>query len=101
MSVFRRSFKAIVVAAAALLCGAAAPQRIMSLNICTDQLLLALAPEKRIASLTFLAREKQPLRYWPQAARIPVNYGSAEDVLAVRPDLVLTGPFQPALSSSR
>jgi iron complex transport system substrate-binding protein len=65
----------------------------MSLNICTDQLLLALAPEKRIASLTFMAREQGPLKLWPQGARIPVNYGSAEEVLAAHPDLVLAGPF--------
>jgi iron complex transport system substrate-binding protein len=65
----------------------------MSLNICTDQLLLALAPEKRIVSVTFMAREPQPLRTWPQAARIPVNYGSAEEVLTARPDMVLAGPF--------
>jgi len=104
MSAFRRSCKAIVVAGAVLCTApfhpvlAQAPQRVMSLNICTDQLLLALAPEKRIASVTFMAREKQPLHYWPQAARIRVNYGSAEDVLAVRPDLVLTGPFLPELT---
>jgi iron complex transport system substrate-binding protein len=72
---------------------AQAPQRIMSLNICTDQLLLALAPERRIVSVTFMAREREPLKLWPQAARIPVNDGSAEDVLAAHPDLVLTGPF--------
>lgn len=78
------------------LCGqaAAAPaMRVMSLNICTDQMLLALAPESRIASLTFMSREPQPLKLWPQAKRIPVNYGSAEEVLAAHPDLVLTGPF--------
>jgi iron complex transport system substrate-binding protein len=70
----------------------------MSLNICTDQLLLALVPERRIASVTFMAREPQPLRLWPQAARVSLNYGSAEEVLAAKPDLVLTGPFMPALT---
>ena len=70
----------------------------MSLNICTDQMLLALAPERRIASVTFMAREPQPLKLWPQAKRIPINYGSAEDVLVAHPDLVLTGPFLPPLT---
>jgi iron complex transport system substrate-binding protein len=70
----------------------------MSLNICTDQLLLALAPERRIASVTFMAQEQVPLRHWPQAARIPVNYGSAEEILAAKPDLVLAGPFLPPLT---
>ncbi len=83
------------------LCGqamAAPPLRVMSLNICTDQLLLALAPEKSIASLTFMAREQGPLKLWPQAKRIPVNYGSAEEVLVAHPDLVLAGPFLPPLT---
>jgi iron complex transport system substrate-binding protein len=95
MSVLRQSCKAVVVMAV-LHCGtasAAAPARVMSLNICTDQLLLALAPEKRIASITFMAREQAPMRLWPQSARIPVNHGSAEEILATKPDLVLTGPF--------
>jgi iron complex transport system substrate-binding protein len=82
------------------LCGAAmaAPVRVLSLNVCTDQMLLALAPQNRIASVTFMAREPAPLRLWPQGARIPVNYGSAEEVLAAHPDLVLAGPFLPPLT---
>ena len=103
MSVSRRSCKAMLLGA--VLCAAPmqlavaqVPQRVMSLNICTDQLLLALAPERRIASLTFMAREPVPARIWPQGARIPVNYGSAEEVLAAKPDMVLTGPFLPALT---
>jgi len=84
------------------LCGQAAaapaPLRVMSLNICTDQLLLALAPQQRIASVTFMAREQGPLKLWPQAKRIPVNYGSAEEVLAAHPDLVLAAPFLPPLT---
>jgi len=103
MSVLKPSCKAFLVGA--VLCAAPvhpaaaqAPQRIMSLNICTDQLLLALVPQRRIASVTFMAREKQPLRLWPMAANIPVNYGSAEEVLAAKPDLVLTGPFMPVLT---
>lgn len=83
------------------LCGqaAAAPAlRVMSLNVCSDQMLLALASENHIASLTFMAREPAPLKLWPQARHIPVNYGSAEEVLAAHPDLVLAGPFLPPLT---
>jgi iron complex transport system substrate-binding protein len=105
MPVFRSGYKALV--AGAVLCIAPfhpvlaqAPQRVMSLNICTDQLLRALAPERRIASVTFMSREPQPLRYWPVAARVPVNHGSAEEVLAAKPDLVLTGPFLSPLTRS-
>jgi iron complex transport system substrate-binding protein len=72
---------------------AAAPQRIMSLKICTDALLLDLVPTSRIASVTFLAREKAALKYWPQAVHVPVNHNTAEEILATRPDLILTDSF--------
>lgn len=70
-----------------------APQRIMSLKVCTDELLLDLVPPSRIASVTFLSREKASLRQWPQAATIPVNHNTAEEILAAHPDLILTDPF--------
>ena len=65
----------------------------MSLKICTDELLLDLVPASRIASITFLSREKAGLKYWPQAATIPINHGSAEEILKLHPDLILTDPF--------
>src|SRR5882724_6189329 len=78
--------------------------RIMSLKICTDELLLDLVPpplpgeKSRIASVTFLSREAAGLKYWPQAANIPVNHGRAEEILSTQPDLILTDPFMaPAL----
>src|SRR5258708_29695862 len=72
-----------------------APHRIMSLKICTDELLLDLVPSSRIASVTFLSRERAGLKFWPQAQDIPVNHGSAEEILATHPDLILTDPFMP------
>jgi len=84
-------------AIAVLLCltgqAAAAPQRIMSLKVCTDELLLDLVPPSRIASITFLSREKASLRQWPQAAQIPVNHNTAEEILVTHPDLILTDTF--------
>jgi iron complex transport system substrate-binding protein len=90
--------KAQMLAAAVLLlpserAAAAPPQRIMSLKVCTDELLLDLVPLSRIASVTFLSREKAGLRFWPQAATIPVNHGTAEEIFTTRPDLILTDPF--------
>ncbi|HWX89886.1 MAG TPA: ABC transporter substrate-binding protein, partial [Rhizomicrobium sp.] len=65
----------------------------MSLKVCTDELLLDLVPPSRIASITFLSQEKAALKVWPQAARIPVNHGTAEEILKLHPDLILTDPF--------
>ena len=73
----------------------ASPRHVMSLTVCTDELLMDLAPPSRIASVTFLSREKAALKLWPMAARIPVNHNSPEEVLATRPDLVLTDNFTP------
>jgi iron complex transport system substrate-binding protein len=65
----------------------------MSLKVCTDELLLDLVPPSRIASVTFLSREKAGLKFWPQAANIPVNHNTAEEILSTHPDLILTDPF--------
>jgi iron complex transport system substrate-binding protein len=69
---------------------AAPSQRIMSLTVCTDELLMDLAPASRIASISYLSREKAALKLWPEAARLPVNHNSAEEILTEKPDLVLT-----------
>lgn len=66
------------------------PQRIMSLTVCTDELLMDLAPPARIASISYLSQESAALKLWPEAARLPVNHNSAEEILAEKPDLVLT-----------
>jgi iron complex transport system substrate-binding protein len=72
---------------------AAEPQRIMSLSMCTDDLLLELLPPERIASLTYYVRETSNAALWPQAAAVPINYGTTEEILAAKPDLVLAGTF--------
>jgi iron complex transport system substrate-binding protein len=73
--------------------GHAEPRRVMSLSMCTDDLLLELLPKERIASLSYYARQPTALEVWPQAASIPVNFGTAEEILAAKPDLVLTGTY--------
>jgi iron complex transport system substrate-binding protein len=67
----------------------AVPQRIMSLNLCTDLLLLQIAPKARIASVTFLAPEGAKALFPGAADGIPINRGTAEDVVNLRPDLIL------------
>jgi iron complex transport system substrate-binding protein len=71
----------------------AAPQRIASLNLCTDQLLLMLAPRARIASLTDWAARPESSYMAAAAVGIPVNHGLAEGVLPQRPDLVIAGEY--------
>lgn len=54
---------------------------------------MALAPQERIASITWLSRTEGDPSLLLLARRLPVNYGSAEEVLALRPDLVIAGRY--------
>ena len=67
---------------------ARAVQRVVSLNLCTDQMLVLLAPGK-VAALSPLARDPALSFVAEQAARLPVVRPSAEAVLRLHPDLVL------------
>ena len=68
------------------------PERIVSLNLCADQYLMALADPSQIAALTNYARDPQMSAAAAQAAKLPVSRGSAEEVLALRPDLIIASP---------
>jgi iron complex transport system substrate-binding protein len=72
---------------------AAAPRHVMSLSMCTDDLLLELLPADRIASITYYSRDPSNSLLWPQAATVPINYGTVEEVLAQQPDLILAGTY--------
>lgn len=67
---------------------ASATQRVVSLNLCTDQLLVLLAPQK-VAALSPLARDPTLSFVAPQVRHLPVVRPSAEAVLRLHPDLVL------------
>ncbi len=93
----------LAVAVALALSGAAAtakPRHIMSINLCTDELLLDLVAPERIASVTFLSRVPSESFQWRQAAHIAINHGQAEEMLAQRPDLVLAGTSATAMTRS-
>ena len=65
------------------------PGRIVSINLCTDQLLLMLSSPKRIASVTSLALEPESSYMAAEAQRHATNNGLAEEVLSLKPDLIL------------
>ena len=72
------------------------PHHVMSLSMCTDDLLLELLPPDRIASVTYYSRLPSNSYQWPQAAKVAINWGSVEEVLAQKPDLVLAGDLHHA-----
>lgn len=72
------------------------PQRIVSLNLCTDQLLLALADPSQIAGLSRFAADERLSFAASQAPGYPQLPAAAEAVMLLEPDLVLTGRFTSA-----
>lgn len=68
----------------------AAPRRVASLNLCTDELVLLLAAPGQIASVTHLSLQAAETPLWRQAAYYPRNDGSLLSAIALRPDLVVT-----------
>ncbi|QCI65120.1 ABC transporter substrate-binding protein [Phreatobacter stygius] len=71
---------------------AAAPSRVVSFNLCADQLVLALADPSQIAALSPYARHVGISAAAEAARAFPVTSGSAEEALALGADLVFLGP---------
>ena len=89
LSIFFRSMVAVAVVSG-LSTPAAALPRIVSMNVCTDQVLLKLADPAQIVGLSRFSRDA-----WvaDDAHRYPILSGGAEDVLVLRPDVVVASLF--------
>ncbi len=69
------------------------PGRVVSMNVCTDQLAMLVAAPDQLVSVSFLAHDA-PLSLMAEEARaIPRNHGLAEEVFLLRPDLVIVGRY--------
>jgi len=69
------------------------PRRVLSMNLCTDQLALMLAAPGQLISLSHLARDPRMSVMAAQAQDLTVNHGLAEEIFLMQPDLVLAGSF--------
>lgn len=67
------------------------PQRIVSLSLAADEIVLALLPPERIAALTYLADDPHYSNVVREAQQIPYKIrADAEQVIARQPDLIIT-----------
>jgi iron complex transport system substrate-binding protein len=85
-----RWLSAAVVLATASQAPAAHLPRIASMNVCTDQLLLSLADPEQILGLSRFSRDawvSSDARHYPRLS------GGAEDVLMLKPDIVVASLF--------
>lgn len=70
------------------------PQRVVSLNLCLDQQVLMLADVQNVASVTWLAADPFASMMADVAKQVPQrNRGYAEEVLPLRPDLIVAGTY--------
>lgn len=94
-----RLLRGCLVAAVILLAGiptgeaADPPGRVVSINLCTDQLALALARPNQVVSVSRLSRDTDLSEAAEAAALLPINDGRAEEIVPLAPDLVLAGTF--------
>jgi iron complex transport system substrate-binding protein len=91
-----RRFAALVAIALAMPAGAAHAAglpRMVSMNVCTDQLLLTLADPEQIIGLSRFSRDGWQSLSANDMKRYPVLSGGAEDVLLAKPDIVVASLF--------
>lgn len=65
------------------------PRRIVSLNPCLDVILIRLVGRQRIAALSRYSRDRYDSTIADEARALPFTRGTTEEVVALRPDLVL------------
>ncbi|MEW8080107.1 MAG: ABC transporter substrate-binding protein [Candidatus Thiodiazotropha endolucinida] len=68
------------------------PRRVVSVNLCSDQLLLMLADPAQVASVSHLSRDPDSSFVADAAAAFPLNHARAEEIIRLKPDLILVTP---------
>lgn len=70
-----------------------APQHVVSINLCTDQLAMMIAAPGQLSSVTAMAQDPRASVMVDAAKAYPTNNGLAEEIYLLKPDLVLAGQF--------
>ena len=73
--------------------GAETPERVVSMNLCTDQMAMALAAPRQLVSITRVSADPLSSPLSDEAAGYVLNGGLAEEIYAFEPDLVLAGEY--------
>lgn len=68
-------------------------QRIVSMSLCTDQILLMLAEPEQIAAVTFLAKDPVYSYYANKAQGLVSHSGLAEEIVPLNPDIIIASRF--------
>ena len=66
-----------------------APARVISVNLCTDQLAMTLSGPEQLISISYLSRDPMSSAMWKDAQNYEINHGQIEEIVLLQPDLVL------------
>src|SRR5690606_11098092 len=69
------------------------PKRVVSMNVCTDQLAMLLSVPGQLISVSHLATDPRSSAMTDEAQRYELNHGLAEEISLMTPDLALAGTF--------
>lgn len=96
----RRGAAGIVLAALLALTGPTvapaageAPRRVVSMNLCTDQIAMLVAAPGQLVSVSHLAGRPDVSLMSAEAAGLAINHGLAEEIFRLDPDLVVAGTY--------
>ncbi|MDD5670030.1 MAG: ABC transporter substrate-binding protein, partial [Candidatus Omnitrophica bacterium] len=67
--------------------------RFVSINLCTDELLVRLADSDKIMAMTDYSCDPNISSIVDQSGPFKKIRGEAEEILALKPDMVFAGPF--------
>lgn len=68
-------------------------RRVVSMNLCTDQLAMMLAAPGQLLSVSYLAADPRGSAMAEEAKAYRINRGLAEEIWLMQPDLVIAGSF--------
>ena len=69
------------------------PRKIVSINVCTDQLAMMLVSKDQWLSVSRLALDPELSVLAAEAENYPINNTDAEEIFLMKPDLVLAGTY--------
>ncbi|MCP8895141.1 ABC transporter substrate-binding protein [Shinella daejeonensis] len=69
------------------------PRRVVSMNVCTDQLAMLVARPGQLHSVSYLASDPESSAMVREAAAYVPNHALAEEIFLMKPDLILTGAY--------
>lgn len=69
------------------------PRRVVSMNVCTDQLAMLVAKPGQLYSVSYLARDAGTSAMAGEAGSYVVNHGLAEEIFLMKPDLIIAGTY--------